>query len=455
MVNADRSEETVIWSALEGLRGLVSPVEALAHVLGVLGLKAIMNARGALPVLGGREFLPADVSFARLTSSSDIRSTIDGVIELIMRAPTGGQAVAESLGALLAAREAPERVLGRLVTPLAAARADRESVAAVYSLLERADGAMSPPRSVRRLMTRLAGLAMGSKANDPFCGHGALLVEAAANDAQVVEGSHPNALAVSFARIALAIVGARSDVTVGNTLVAPSATHRGPYDAVISAPPFGARAPDQLDIAEGERFRFGVPMRSSEWLYAQHALSVLGEDGRAVLLFPRGALFRGGTEAMVRRGLLEADLIEAVVALPPGLLLPGTAIPSALIVLHRDRPAAYRGTVVFVDVRATEQAGGRRREIPETAIDAVAAAVSRSQTSVAGVKALTVSLAELREADYSLEPGRWFPREDGRATREPLVIVSELREAHAAEALATANMGRALKALVRVTGGGA
>ena len=57
---------------------------------------------------------------------------------------------------------------------------------------------------------------------------------------------------------------------------------------------------------------------------------------------PHGVLFRGSNEGKIRQGLLQDDLFEAVIGLPPNLFY-GTGIPASILVLNRDKPVARRG----------------------------------------------------------------------------------------------------------------
>ena len=63
---------------------------------------------------------------------------------------------------------------------------------------------------------------------------------------------------------------------------------------------------------------------------------------------PHGILFRGGAEGMIRRGIVEADLFEAVIGLAPNLFF-GASIPVAICVLNKAKPVERRGKVLFVD----------------------------------------------------------------------------------------------------------
>jgi hypothetical protein len=67
--------------------------------------------------------------------------------------------------------------------------------------------------------------------------------------------------------------------------------------------------------------------------------------GRMAVVVPHGVLFRGGTEGAIRKGLLEDDLVEAVVGLGSNLFY-GTGIPAAVLFLDRNKPAARKGKVL-------------------------------------------------------------------------------------------------------------
>ena len=66
------------------------------------------------------------------------------------------------------------------------------------------------------------------------------------------------------------------------------------------------------------------------------------------VVMPHGVLFRGGAEGKIRRGIVEADLFEAIIGLVPNLFS-GASIPVTICVLNKAKPAERRGKVLFVD----------------------------------------------------------------------------------------------------------
>ena len=94
-------------------------------------------------------------------------------------------------------------------------------------------------------------------------------------------------------------------------------------------------------------------------------LAVTNARGRVGVVMPHGVLFRGGAEGRIRRGIVEADLFEAVIGLAPNLFF-GASIPVAICVLNRDKPAGRRGRVLFVDAA---QPGYYRAERAQNFLD--------------------------------------------------------------------------------------
>ena len=70
--------------------------------------------------------------------------------------------------------------------------------------------------------------------------------------------------------------------------------------------------------------------------------------GMVGVVMPHGILFRSGGEGKIRRGIVEADLFEAVIGLAPNLFF-GASIPVAICVLNKAKPVERRGKVLFVD----------------------------------------------------------------------------------------------------------
>jgi len=99
-------------------------------------------------------------------------------------------------------------------------------------------------------------------------------------------------------------------------------------------------------------------------------------------IMPHGVLFRGGKERLIREILINDDLIEAIISLPPGLFY-GTGIPACVLVCNKSKPDALRDKVLFInadrefaegkkqnklrpeDIEKIDDVFTRKREIPK------------------------------------------------------------------------------------------
>ena len=125
------------------------------------------------------------------------------------------------------------------------------------------------------------------------------------------------------------------------------------YDRVIANPPFSLKnwGHDFAPNDPHHRFdRYGAvpPKTRGDFAFLLHMLGVTNSQGMVGVVMPHGILFRGGAEGKIRRGIVEADLFEAVIGLAPNLFF-GASIPVAICVLNRDKPPERRGKVLFVD----------------------------------------------------------------------------------------------------------
>ncbi len=73
------------------------------------------------------------------------------------------------------------------------------------------------------------------------------------------------------------------------------------------------------------------PAKKGDLMFLQHMLAVLRTNGMMATVMPHGVLFRGGAEKEIRKGIIEDDLLEAVIGFPPNLFY-GTGIPACVLV---------------------------------------------------------------------------------------------------------------------------
>lgn len=110
-----------------------------------------------------------------------------------------------------------------------------------------------------------------------------------------------------------------------------------------------------------ERFRYGFcpeTGKKGDLMFAQHMLAVLRTGGMMATVMPHGVLFRSGQEKEIRRGIIEDDLLEAVIGLAPNLFY-GTGIPACILVCRAKgaKPQDREGKILFINADREFYAG--------------------------------------------------------------------------------------------------
>ena len=120
---------------------------------------------------------------------------------------------------------------------------------------------------------------------------------------------------------------------------------------MIANPPFSLKnwGHDFAPNDPHHRFdRYGAipPKTKGDLAFLLHMLAVTNSQGMVGVVMPHGILFRGGAEGKIRRGVVEADLFEAVIGLAPNLFS-GASIPVAICVLNKAkaRRAPWQGAI--------------------------------------------------------------------------------------------------------------
>jgi hypothetical protein len=235
----------------------------------------------------------------------------------------------------------------------------------------------------------------------------------------------------------------RRDVAVlgGEPLLSPAMEGDGrlrTYDALCLESELGRKLSKRdVERLENDRLaRFplgrGLHRTASDLALAQHAVAAMRPGGRATLLAPAGVLFRGGLEGELRKALLKADWVEAIIALPSGAL-EGTAIESVLLKLVRDKAPERRGQVLFASVPASDT--GKEELLSLERIERIVQCIA--SWSDEPRLARVVDIDELEAADFTLQPSRFIddfvppPPVDWERERRHLAVLEDSTRAWA------------------------
>ena len=244
-------------------------------------------------------------------------------------------------------------------------------------------GEFYTPRSVVRMMVRLIKPELQHHIYDPCCGSGGMLIAAKEYiDEQGQEGrkanlygQEANGTVWSIAKMNMLLHGiSTADLHNEDTLAKPQHVKDGElrrFDRILTNPPFSINwghtdkdpsgQPTWNPDFRVERFSYGeVPLgaKKADLMFLQHMIAVCADGGLVATVLPHGVLFRGGEEKGIREGIINDDLLEAVIGIAPNLFY-GTGIPACILILRKRqqvganlasaKAAERQGKVLFIN----------------------------------------------------------------------------------------------------------
>ena len=200
---------------------------------------------------------------------------------------------------------------------------------------------------------------------------------------------------------------------------------------MIANPPFSLKnwGYEEAQHDPYRRFRFGIPPKGyGDYAFVQHMTATLNHKGRAGIVLPHGALFRGGAEGKIRKGILEEDLLEAVIGLPSNLFF-GTGIPACLFIMNKNKAKERRGKVFFLYGANDYQEGKNQNKLRKEDIEKIIHAYREYRTIEKYCRPVT--LDEIRANDYNLNITRYVDvteEEEAIDVQKVLDELSKLKE---------------------------
>jgi type I restriction enzyme M protein len=163
-------------------------------------------------------------------------------------------------------------------------------------------------------------------------------------------------------------------------------------------------------------------------MWVQHMLATLNNRGRMGVVLDNGALFRGGEEGKIRKAIVEDDLIEGIVALPPNLFY-NTGAPGCLIIINKHKPDNLKNKIFFIHAENECEEGKAQNFLRDTHIQKISETYRKIE--VEQKFSDIIDIDEIRENDFNLNVSRYIdilPEEELVDVTESLSQLKKLKD---------------------------
>jgi type I restriction enzyme M protein len=280
---------------------------------------------------------------------------------------------------------------------------------------------------------------------DPCCGSGGMFVQSSkfienhgGNIKNIsVYGQDSNPTTWKLAQMNLAIRGIEADLGKFSADTFFNDCHpQLKADFIMANPPFNLSGWGQDKLLDDVRWQYGTPpANNANFAWLQHMIWHLAPNGRIGMVLANGSLSsQSGGEGEIRKNIINADLVDCIVAMPSQLFYT-TQIPVSLWFLARNKK--QKGKTLFIDARKLGTMVTRKlRELTDEDIQRISdtynAFVDGTLEDEKGFCAV-VTTQDIAKQDYILTPGRYVGIEEQEDDGEPFDekmsrLTSELSE---------------------------
>lgn len=455
--------EETLWKAADKLRGSMDASEYKHVVLGLIFLKYISDKfeiRYNELVEEGEGFeeeldeylsqnifwVPKEARWGFIRDSAKdekIGQIIDDAMILIEKE---NQTLKNVLEKRYARPEIDKRRLGELIDLISTiklhSQEEKDLLGRVYEYFlgkfadseGKGGGEFYTPSSVVQTLVNMIEPFKG-RIYDPCCGSGGMFVQSEKFVEEhkgklsdlAIYGQESNPTTWKLCRMNLAIRGLEGNLGPANDDTFHNDLHKNvKMDYILANPPFNISDWGGEQLKDDVRWAYGIPPAgNANYAWLQHMIYHLSPHGVAGIVLANGSLSSNTSgEGDIRKNILEADLVDAIVAMPDKLFY-STGIPVCLWILNRNKKGStlHRNReqeVLFLDARNLGQMVDRRhRELTDSDIQTIADTYHQWRNldgRYQDIKGFCKSakLKDIREHECVLTPGRFVGIEEAK-----------------------------------------
>jgi type I restriction enzyme M protein len=429
-----------LWASCDSLRGGMDSSQYKDYILTLLFVKYVSDkfkgdVYGEIKVPEGGSFddmlalrgdknigEKMDKIIAKLAEANDLRGVIDNAHFNDENKLGKGEEMVVKLSELLA-------IFRDQMPDFSKNRADGDDIIGdAYEYLMRnfatesgkSKGQFYTPAEVSRILAKVVGIELAKTSDttlyDPACGSGSLLIRAAETAPVMVSiyGQEKESITAGLARMNLVLHNmATAEIKGGySTFSDPQYTNPDDdsvlrqFDFAVVNPPFSDKnwTHGLKDFGRFDGYAM-PPKKNGDYAWLLHIIKSLKRKGKAAVIVPHGVLFRGNTEADIRRSLVDRGYIKGIIGLPANLFY-GTGIPACIVVVDKEN-ADQREGIFMIDASRDFIKDGNKNRLRERDVYKVAT-VFNQQTELPKYSRFVPNDEIKRKNEYNLNIPRYI-----------------------------------------------